>query len=152
MEGQGRVPEIEVLELGPADASDETADRLGLEADRKVLVRRRRYLADGQPMEFATSFVPWAVAEGTAMTELNTGPGGIYARLEEQGHRLDHFSEEVTARMPSPAEARGLRLVPGVPVITVVRTAYDTRGQAVEVCETVMAADRYILSYDLPAR
>jgi len=151
MEGAGRSPEVEVLEVGPAEATDDIAERLGLDNDRKILVRRRRYLADGQPMEFATSFVPWALAAGTAMTQPNSGPGGIYARLEESGHRLGHFTEEVAARMPSPEEARGLRLTPGVPVITLLRTAFDTAGTAVEVCDTVMAADRYVLSYDLPA-
>jgi GntR family transcriptional regulator len=152
MEGEGRSPQVEVLEVGPAEAPDDVAERLGLDADRKVLIRRRRYLADGQPMEFATSFIPWVMAEGTAMTQANTGPGGIYARLEESGHRLSRFTEDVTARMPSPEEARGLRLTPGVPVITVLRTAFDSAGMAVEVCDTVMAADRYVLSYDLPAR
>ncbi len=151
MAGEGRTPEVEVLEVGPADAPDEIAGRLGLWRDRKVLVRRRRYLADGEPMELATSFVPWHLAEGTAMTEVNTGPGGIYARLEENGHRLARFDEEVAARMPTPEEARALRLTAGVPVITVVRTAFDTDAVAVEVCDTVMASDRYVLSYELPA-
>jgi GntR family transcriptional regulator len=151
MAGGGRQPEVEVLKVGPEEASDEIAERLGLGRDRKVLVRRRRYLADGQPMEIATSFVPWKLAKGTAMTRANTGPGGIYARLEEVGHHLGRFTEEVTARMPSPEEARALRLRAGVPVMTVLRVAFDRAGDAVEVCDTVMAADRYVLSYELPA-
>jgi GntR family transcriptional regulator len=151
MEAEGRTPEVEVLEVGPVEASDVMADRLRLGRDRKVLMRRRRYLADGQPMEFATSYVPWDLAEGTKIAEVDTGPGGIYARLEEVGHRLERFSEEVGARMPTPEEARGLRLTVGTPVITVVRTAFDTDGRAVEVCDTVMAADRYRLFYELPA-
>lgn len=151
MEAAGRTPEVEVLEVEPQEASDEIAERLHLDRSRKVLVRRRRYLADGQPMELATSFIPWALARGTAMTKPNTGPGGIYARLEESGHRLARFTEEVSARMPSPEEAKSLRLPSGVPVIMVLRTAFDTAGAAVEVCETVMAADRYVLSYELPA-
>ena len=40
----------------------------------------------------------------------------------------------------------------GVPVIVVVRVAYDLEDRPVEVCDTVMAADRYVLSYELPAR
>jgi GntR family transcriptional regulator len=151
MTAEGRAPEVEVLEVGPQEADEEIASRLKLGRDHKVLVRRRRYLADGQPMELATSFVPWKLARGTAMAETDTGPGGIYARLEEAGHELERFVEEVSGRMPSPEETRALRLSAGVPVITVVRTAFDTDGQAVEVCETVMAADRYVLSYDLPA-
>jgi GntR family transcriptional regulator len=152
MAGEGRVPEVEVLEVGPQDATDGVAERMKLGRDRKVLVRRRRYLADGQPMELATSYVPWKLAKDTAMTEQDTGPGGIYARIEEAGHRLERLEEEVSARMPSPEEARALRLTPGVPVITVLRTAYDTEGEAVEICDTVMAADRYVLFYELPAR
>ena len=80
------------------------------------------------------------------------GPGGIYARLEELGHRLDRFDEEVRARMPSPDEVKLLRLASGVPVIHLIRTAYDTEGRAVEVCDTVMAADAYVLAYQLPAQ
>jgi GntR family transcriptional regulator len=38
-----------------------------------------------------------------------------------------------------------------VPVIHLIRTAYDTEGRAVEVCDTVMAADAYVLAYQLPA-
>ena len=72
-------------------------------------MRRRRYLADGEPMELATSYIPWELAEGTPITEANTGPGGIYARLEERGHELKRFSEEVASRMPTSEEVRALR-------------------------------------------
>jgi GntR family transcriptional regulator len=103
-------------------------------------------------MELATSYVPWELAEGTEMTQPDTGPGGIYARLEERGHELKRFSEEVTARMPTVDEIRALRLQPGVPVFRVVRVAYDRDELPVEACDTVMAADRYVLGYELPAR
>jgi GntR family transcriptional regulator len=44
-----------------------------------------------------------------------------------------------------------LALAPGVPVFRLVRTAFDVTGRAVEVCDTIMAADAYLLTYDLPA-
>jgi GntR family transcriptional regulator len=71
---------------------------------------------------------------------------------EEQGHTLGRFTEDVSARMPTPREARLLTLSPGVSVFRLIRTAYDMDGRAVEVCDTVMAADVYQLSYELPAR
>jgi GntR family transcriptional regulator len=151
LEAEGRRPEVEVLEVGPGPAPAEIAQRLGLAEGDRVLVRRRRYLADGRPMELATSYLPWDLAAGTAMGEKHTGPGGIYARLEEAGHRLRRFTEDVRARMPRPEEARALRLPPGVPVFVLVRTAYDQDGRPVEVCDTTMAADQYVLSYELPA-
>lgn len=151
-ESSGFEAEVEVLQVAAEKAVAEVASRLGLKPGARVLVRRRRYLADGSPVEVATSYLPWAIASGTAMTKDNPGPGGIYARLEEVGHRLARFTEEVSARMPTPEEARLLRLHAGVPVFALVRTAFDSDGTAVEVCDTVMAADRFVLDYELPAR
>jgi len=152
LEEEGRRPEVEVLEITPAPAPAEIARLLQVPEGSQVLVRRRRYLADGQPMELATSYLPWELVQGTKITEPNTGPGGIYARLEEMGHQLKRFTEDVRARMPLPEEARALQLPPGVPVFLLVRVAYDLEDTPVEVCDTVMAADRYVLSYELPAR
>ncbi|GEB51946.1 GntR family transcriptional regulator [Streptomyces cacaoi] len=148
-EAAGSRPEVDSLEVKEERSTPEISARLG--SARKVLARRRRYLLDGRPVEFATSYLPLDLARGTQIAEPNPGPGGIYARLEELGHRLDHFDEEVRARMPSPGEVKALRLSSGVPVIHLVRTAYDTEGRAVEVCDTVMAADAYVLAYQLPA-
>ncbi|MBX6389794.1 MAG: GntR family transcriptional regulator [Frankia sp.] len=152
LEAEGRRPDVQVLHVGPSPVPADIARRLGVADGATVLVRQRIYLADGEPMETATSYVPWEIAEGTAMTETDTGPGGLYARIEERGHRLGRFTEEVTARMPTDEERRTLRLVPGTPVIALVRTAYEESGLAVEVCDTVLAADRYVLMYELPAR
>ena len=130
---------------------------LGLVYERFVLNDflddlRRRYLADGRPVETATSYIPAAFARGTKIEQIDTGPGGIYARLEEAGHTLNRFTEEVGARMPTPEERRALQLATGVPVLTVVRTAYDTNDVAVEVCDTVKVASAYLLEYDFSAR
>lgn len=152
LEADGRAAEVEVLEVKRIKAPDEVAVWLQLALGAYVLVRRRRYLADGEPMELAISYVPWEVAAGTQITQKDTGPGGIYARLEEGGHHLKRFSEEVTARMPGIDEIRALRLQPGVPVIRLIRVAYDTAELPVEACDAIMAADRYVLSYELPAR
>jgi GntR family transcriptional regulator len=141
-----------VLEVTPGPAAPEIARLLQVAEGSQVLVRRRRYLADGQPMELATSYLSWELVQGTKIAESNTGPGGIYARLEAMGHRLKRFTEDVRARMPLPEETRALQLPPGVPIIALVRVAYDHRDRPVEVCDTVMAADRYVLSYELPAR
>jgi GntR family transcriptional regulator len=151
-EMEGRKPDVQVLFVGPDKANSEAAGWLGVRTGAKVLRRSRRYLAAGQPMELATSWVPWALAEGTAMTQENAGPGGIYARIEEQGRELARFTEEVHARMPTPDEARALSLPVGTPVFRLIRVAYDTNDKAVEACDTIMAADRYVLNYELPAR
>jgi GntR family transcriptional regulator len=148
----GATPQVDMLTVNEATPPAEIADRLSVEDDAQVVVRSRRYLLDGKPVETAVSYIPADLAKGTPITDPNPGPGGIYARLEEQGHTLARFTEDVSARMPTPEETRLLSLPPGVPVFHLVRTAFDVDGRAVEVCDTVMASDAYLLSYELPAQ
>jgi GntR family transcriptional regulator len=150
-EKSGFRPHVDQIEVARVEASAAVRERLQLD-DGLVLSRSRRYFADDRPVELAVSYLPLSIAEGTAIAEIDTGPGGVYARLEEAGHSLDRFVEEVTARMPTTEERRRLELQMGVPVLVVVRTAYDIAGTPVEVCDTVKAASAFILEYDFKAR
>lgn len=150
MEASNRPFSVEVLFVGTGPVPDEAATRLNLDPGQKVVVRRRRYLADGQPVEFATSYIPLDVAEGTSIAEVNPGPGGIYARMEDKGMVFERYDEEITARMPFEEETRLLQLPPASPVLHLVRTAIAD-GRPVEVCDTVMDASAFVLSYALPA-
>ncbi|MCD2191467.1 GntR family transcriptional regulator [Actinomycetospora soli] len=148
----GFTPNVDQLEIATGPAAPEIRDRLRLGDDEEVVSRSRRYLADGQPVETAVSYLPASVAAGSRIVEADTGPGGIYARLEDMGFELDHFTEEVSARMPTAEERRRLQLTDGVPVVVLVRTAYDTTGRPLEVCDTLKAAPAYVLEYEVPAR
>ena len=143
--------DVDMIKVTTSKPPADVAQLLQLPATRKTVVRSRRYLLDGRPVETAVSYIPTDLASGTPIAEPNPGPGGIYARLEESGHVLERFTEEVSARMPTPDEARVLALPPGVPVFRLVRTAFDTDDRPVEVCDTIMASDAYLLSYELPA-
>ncbi|MBS4727530.1 GntR family transcriptional regulator [Mycobacterium sp. SM1] len=151
-EQSGYTPQVDNITVTREKPDSAVAERLRLTSDDDVIVRSRRYLADGRPVETATSYIPAAFAQGTKIEQVDTGPGGIYARLEEAGHTLARFTEEVSARMPTPEERRTLQLPAGVPVLTVVRTAYDTNDVAVELCDTVKVASAYLLEYEFSAR
>ncbi|WP_194835946.1 GntR family transcriptional regulator [Nocardia sp. XZ_19_369] len=151
-EKAGFAPGVDRIQVSRCAASLSIAERLRVEPGSELVMRARRYLANGRPVETATSYIPVAFAAGTRIEEPDTGPGGIYARLEEAGHVLARFTEEVGARMPTPDERRELELADSVPIITVIRTAYDTDDVAVEVCDTVKVASAYLLEYDFPAR
>lgn len=151
-ESSGHAPTVDQIRVTNEAVTPELANRLHLGADDRVIVRSRRYLADGVPVEIATSYVPEAIARGTVIADVNTGPGGIYARIEEAGHELARFTEEVSSRMPTPDERKVLQIGSGVPVLTLLRTAYDVDGVPVEVCDTVKVSHAYILEYDFPAR
>ena len=113
--------------------------------------RRRRYLLDGKPVEFATSYLPLDIARGTQIAEPNPGPGGIYARLEDHGHEFAEFVETLQARLATKAEASELALSPGASVVHLIREARTTEDRVVEVCDTLMAADQFVFSYRIPA-
>ena len=144
-------PDVDMIKVTAGKPPAEVAGQLRLPAGAKTVIRSRRYLLDGRPVETAVSYIPADLADGTPISDPNPGPGGIYARLEESGHILERFTEEVSARMPTPDEARILALPPGVPVFRLIRTAYDTDGRPVEICDTIMASDAYLLAYELPA-
>lgn len=151
-EQSGGKPSVAVLFIGPTDAPPEIAERLDVAPGAKVLARRRRYFRDGTPTEEATSYLPWDVVKDIPETFAeNPGGGGIYARLEEHGHDLAEFSETVRARLATKDETAALALSPGSPVIHLVRNAMTKSGRVVEVCDTVMAADQFVLDYRFPA-
>lgn len=137
--------------VGTTPATKVVAARLGVPVGETVFVRRRRMWAGDMPMQLADSYFPYSMVKGSPITEEDTGPGGTYARIEDLGHELARFREELTARMPSPEEASSLRLSPGIPVVALVRTAFDTEGVAVEVFDSVLSADKYAFAYEFPA-
>lgn len=151
-EDPGHSPQVDGSVVSREKPNPLAAERLQVRANAKVVVWSRRYLIDGRPVETAVSYLPLAVADDARIKQGDIGPGGIYARLEESGHPLARFTEEVTARLPTPEERRALQLESGAPVLSVARTAYDTNGAAVEVCASVKVASAYVLEYEFPAR
>lgn len=132
-----------------APAPKDVAALLGVPADEEVLVRDRLMGDPGAraPKQLATSYLPASVARGSRLAERDTGPGGIYDRLEEDGDHLE-WEEAVSARMPTPEEAARLDLPKGVPVLRIVRTA-TRAGIVVEVNDTRMSGDAFEVGYSI---
>jgi GntR family transcriptional regulator len=104
MKQLGLVPRTELVEVGPVIPPQEVAERLQLGPEEQALIRRRQMYVSDEPMQLATSFIPWSLAEGTRMAEPDTGPGGIYSRLADIGHGPVRFTEEVSTRLATPGE------------------------------------------------
>ncbi|MBB2909340.1 GntR family transcriptional regulator [Streptosporangium becharense] len=106
---------------------------LGLAPGSSVVIRDR-VMGDpdtGQTAQLATSYLPADLAAGTVLAEADTGPGGIYDRMEQDlgwGHLEWHVA--VSARAATPDEVRLLDLAPGVPVLCVTRVTTATAGAA----------------------
>ncbi len=136
-------PNVKIYREAPPEA---VADILGNTAD--VLVRDRNMRADGQIVQLAKSYIPLDIAAGTVLEQTNTGPGGMYARLDEMGHRLTHFTELVTARTPGPEEMSLLDLGSTTPVLQITRIAYAGE-RVVEVNVMVVNPRTHVLQYDI---
>lgn len=149
-EQQERAWRAELLELGEVPAPTLVAARFAIPEGEPVFVRRRRIWVDEVPMQLADSYFLRHMAAGTRITQEDTGPGGVYARLEERGHRLTRFTEDLSFRMPTPGEVRSLDLAGGVPVVDLVRVAYAGE-QPVEIFVSVLAGDKHVFSYEIPA-
>ncbi|MBX7546681.1 GntR family transcriptional regulator [Streptomyces sp. NPDC004232] len=142
---------VDSVEVTEEPASAVVAAVMGLGEGALVCVRRRRFVLDGKPVLLSTSSLPADLVTGTPITEPETGPGGTYARLAELGHGPVRFREEIRSRMPGQGEADRLALPAGVPVVLIVRTAYDAEGLVVEVNEMTLDSSAYVLEYDFEA-
>lgn len=140
----------EILELTEVPAPDWVAEWFGLRPGEPVFMRKRREWVNEEPNQIAASYYRPEVVADTPITEVSTGPGGSYARLEERGHILTRFHEEIRAKMPAPDEARALRLPPGTPVVNVKRIAITDDGP-IEVFESVMNGSSAVFIYEFDA-
>ncbi|GAA1460419.1 GntR family transcriptional regulator [Nocardiopsis exhalans] len=144
----GLTPRVDLSEVGRAECPDEAAGVLKIEPGVDVAIRRRHMFADDHPVLIATSYVPWELAEGTAILEEDTGTGGIYSRLAELGHEPVRFIESVRVRTPWPGEAEFLKISGEQQVLRVRRVAIDAQGVPVEVNIQVLPPQYWELHYE----
>ncbi|TQE33189.1 GntR family transcriptional regulator [Streptomyces ipomoeae] len=135
---------------------DHIADLLGVPRGEDVVVRHRAMgpPESDQPLQLASSYIPMALAtEIPALRAEDTGPGGIYDRIEETFGQAIDWHEVVSARLPDRFEQDRLALPPTVPVIIVTRESRVQRDGSefvAEVNETRMSAEQFALSYRVP--
>jgi GntR family transcriptional regulator len=127
---------IRMLELGESETA---------------CARSRRFVLEGRPVMLATSYLPFSLVAGSAITQADTGPGGTYARLADLGHAPVHFREEIRGRLPTSTEAAALGMSMERPVLKVCRTAFDADKRVVEINEMTLDSASYVLDYEFDA-
>jgi GntR family transcriptional regulator len=143
----GRTLTVEGVQVTTGLPPADVANDLGLDTDALTVTRRRRYVLDGRTVLLSTSYFPADLAAGTQIEQEDTGPGGAYARLTDAGEPPAWFQEDVTARMPTPDEARQLHLPAGSPVLPIRRVVWGPSGRGLEVNVMVADAGSYVLRY-----
>jgi len=150
-ESRGRDLSVDQIEVSETAPPAHVRDLLGLDEDARAVLRSRRFVLDGKPVLLARSWLPAAIATGTAIAQPDTGPGGTYARLADLGHAPARFREDLRSRMPLPDETERLEIAAGTPVIDVIRIAIDADGIPVEVNEMTADSSAYVFRYEFSA-
>ncbi|MEV0483327.1 GntR family transcriptional regulator [Streptomyces sp. NPDC050508] len=153
---QGQRAQQQILSVERVPAPAEVAERLGLSADASVIVRRRAFLIDDEPMQLVDGYYPEELFADSPVEKSGRIPGGVSALIEDPagpvGQRIVRFVEDLEIRMPTPSEVGALRIPPGVPLARVLRSACVEDGRVVEVLDSRVPGDRHLFQYviDVP--
>ncbi len=143
----GMTPRSDVT-VSIGQAPERVAEALRLAAGERVVIRARRMYANDVPVQFAPSYIPLSIAEGTQITELDSGPGGIISRFAELGYAQVRITESVRVRRATDDEQEFLRLEEDQPVIEIWHTGWTAENRPVEVAVHVVPAYLWILDYE----
>jgi GntR family transcriptional regulator len=139
-----RDPHTRVLSFTTEPAPDALALELGLPEGTKVYVFERLRCAGAEPLAIMRNHVP---ADLLRLTPEDLEEQGLYNLLRANGLNLRIAKQSIGARAATAAEARALGETKGAPLLTMVRSAYDDQGRAVEHGDHIYRASRY--SFDL---
>jgi GntR family transcriptional regulator len=132
------------------EADEHLAELFGVPPGERVLERRFVFYAKGVPAQMSRTCLLAADVEGTPVADPKNEPwpGGNVGQLRSLGIEVDpEIHETVASRMPTPDEARILRMSPGIPVLAITRRM-TSGGRVVEVADPiVIPADRAVLDY-----
>jgi len=147
---------IEFSEPGDADRIDVmvttrvappmVAEALRIPADARVVERRRVLYRDGQPTQTADTYLLEDLADEDVRRPAPL-VDGIAAVLGRSGRPIVGHADEVTVRMPSPGEAQQLQIATGVPVMVLLRTAFDATDHPMCATVVLLPGDRHMLRY-----
>ncbi|MEU3983857.1 GntR family transcriptional regulator [Streptomyces sp. NPDC026672] len=132
-----------LVDVGEVPVPARIASALGLPKRGKVLRRRFLVEEDGEAVELVSSYFPAGLIEGTDLESPDPLSSSVRTHLEARRKvRFDHVTERVSARLPESGEAEPLGLPDGIPVLSVLVIACDASGQAVQVADVLLPADR----------
>lgn len=138
---------VRVICLERAVPSPEIAAELGLGAGEAAIRTVRVRSIDMGPVSHITTFVPVAIGERLHDEALRARP--MLTLLEEQGVKVGHARQTISARLAD-TDIAGLLEVPvGAPLLAVRRLVLDVDGRPVQWLQGLYRPDRYEYRMDL---
>jgi len=147
LRSQGFDPSHRLLASAVRPALPEVAEGLGLEAGAECRFLRRLFLADGDPVGLAETWLPRALL-GPSDALFEKGEiedGSLYELLQRPpiGLVLHRAMETISPDVAAAADARRLRCPPGSPLLVIVRVTFTPDDRPVEYTRLLFAGDRY---------
>lgn len=132
----------------PADI----AAQLGLDEAADALCRHHVLLANEIAVALVDTYYRVEFATGTLLASAHVIEIGAHAYMADvMGVQLRGGIEAIRAREATTDEIAQLHLRQGEPIVRLLRTLYDHVGAPISVSDHRLAADKYVLYYDIPA-
>ncbi|MGZ4589351.1 MAG: GntR family transcriptional regulator [Actinomycetes bacterium] len=137
-----------VVEFGYQPAPPAIASSLGLEPDGggEALFSRSVRAVDGVPLDLVHEWVPAAFAG--RISRLDAERTGIWATLQQQGHKVASVRQTITAAVTTPGDAELLDVAPGTPLLLVRRLAHQADGTPLALSDHRYLAHRFSLEVE----
>jgi len=144
---QGFKPSHRVLSSSVESAPAEFAGELGLDEGAPCRFLRRLFLADGNAVGLAETWLPLEALRGhdDLFDRDRLDRGSMYEVLRSApiGLVLDHATETISPGVADPHSAELLGCELGTPVLLIRRLTFAPEGRAVESTRLVFVGDRY---------
>ncbi|QOQ39638.1 GntR family transcriptional regulator [Trueperella pecoris] len=128
LQAEGHESSTEILQYNHRRATEAIAEQLGVEVDAPVIELERLRKRDGVPVAILYN---WLSAEIAPSRDQLDGHG-LYELLRRAGVELTSTTQSVGAERPDKREAKLLAISMRDPVLTIDRTAFNSRGDIVE--------------------
>jgi GntR family transcriptional regulator len=144
---QGFTPSHRVLSSSVEEVSAGSAAELGLAEGTRCRFLRRLFLADGNAVGLAETWLPLDALRGydDLFDRDRLGQGSMYEALQSEpiGLVLDHAVETISPGVVDSLSAQVLGCEPGTPVLLIRRLTSTADGQTVESTRLVFVGERY---------
>ena len=142
MRQQGVTPGWRVLDSGYCEATEETAERLGVEAGSSIFILKRLRLADEEAIGYHIAIVPGAQAAHINKDALDKD-GSLYYLRNAPGMAGSKAHRTLEAKGASEGVAKLLGLEPHAPVLHIERVTVAKEGVPIELLSATYRGDRF---------
>lgn len=107
-------------------------------------IERLRF-SDNTPLALETSYISLSAAPGIDKLDLS---GSLYKVLEEDyAIEIASADEHISPILPDKRTSKILKIAQGVPVLEVIRTGFNSRGELIESTKSIRRSDKFDLQF-----